>query len=256
MPSNRLRLRIPLPLLAVAVVLAGVPAAAEPPPLEHDPEAVRRLADEILARDEFRPPEATLLERIFQWIADHLIPGDSEAGSGSGATTTAGAGGSSVVTVVLIVLAVAGLGYALWILVRQPRRRRPDDDDEPAVEIEAYRTAGDWRDAAAEHEGAGRWKEGLRCRFRALVESLIDAGAVPEIPGRTSGELRLDVADSLPDVAADFAAAADLFDRAWYGDLPTGPDEARRFAGHADRVSAGAAAAAHRPAAEPVEELV
>ena len=93
--------------------------------------------------------------------------------------------------------------------------------------------------AARRHEAAGEWKEGLRCRFRGLVERLIARGAIPDVPGRTAGEFRIDLRETLPDAAADFAGAADLFERAWYGDLPTGPDEAARFEGLAERVLSG-----------------
>ena len=59
-----------------------------------------------------------------------------------------------------------------------------------------------------------------------------------DVPGRTSGEYRADVRESLPEVAEAFAAAADLFERAWYGDLPTGEAEAVRFSRDAELVLA------------------
>ena len=34
---------------------------------------------------------------------------------------------------------------------------------------------------------------------------------------------------SLPDAAPAMAAATELFEAVWYGDAPTGPDEAERF---------------------------
>jgi hypothetical protein len=103
-------------------------------------------------------------------------------------------------------------------------------------EVEERRSVDEWEAAARRHEAAGEWKEGLRCRFRSLVERLVGRGAIPDVPGRTAGELRADVDAALPPVAADFAGAVDLFERAWYGDLPTGPEEAARFQDHAHRV--------------------
>jgi hypothetical protein len=47
----------------------------------------------------------------------------------------------------------------------------------------------------------------------------------------------------MPEVAEAFDDAADLFDRAWYGDLPTGPDEAARFRSDAEQVLAAGGAA-------------
>ncbi len=58
-------------------------------------------------------------------------------------------------------------------------------------------------------------------------------------PGRTAGEYSDHVAQVLPEVAAPFDDATDLFERAWYGDMPTGPDESARFQEAAGRVLAG-----------------
>lgn len=240
--------------LVLAVVVGVVPAAgAEPPSPVHDPAAVRELAEEILDRQEFQPPEPTLLDRIADWIGDRIddvLPGSSDGGNLAG--PTAGAGGSSVLTSVLLVLAVVAVGWIIWRLFSQPRRRRVAEE-EPPTEIEVHHSAEEWAEQALGHEAEGRWKDGLRCRFRALVERLADEGLVPERAGRTSGELRLDVADSLPAAADAFGRAADLFERAWYGDLPTGAEEATRFADAAAAVLAEAGRHRSRPAADPVE---
>lgn len=254
MPGRRL---VGALLLAAALVLpsaAGTVVAAEPPAPTHEPEDVRQLADDVLARGEFQPPERTLLERFFDW----LLPGDSGSGdSGSGGSGdaqagAAGTGGSSALTSILLVVAVVAVGFIVHVLIRQPRRARSDDDDDPAPEVEPHRTARQWSSAAEEAEAAGRWKDGLRARFRALVEELTEGRVVPEVAGRTTGELRADVAAGLPAAAASFAVAAELFDRAWYGDLPTGPEESRRFAAAAAAVLAEVP---RRPTAppEPVE---
>jgi hypothetical protein len=229
--------------LAVTALLAVlVPsAAADPPPLEHDPQQVRELADDVLERDEFQPPERSLLERFVDWLQDLLDDGD---GRSDGTEGRPGTGGSSPVGVVLLVLAVVAVGSLAHHLLRRPRRRR-DDDADPEIELESPRAPRQWLADAERAEAEGRWKDGLRCRFRALVEQLVEEGVVPEVAGRTSGELRADVRAVAPPAAAAFAEAAELFDRAWYGDLPTGPEEVRRFAVAAARTLAGVA---RRPA--------
>lgn len=224
--------------MASVLVLLVPAAGAEPPRSTHDPAEVRQLADDILARDEFQPPQRSVLESIGDWIGDHLVPGDSNgdgggSGSTSGGPSAGGSGGSGILTTILFVVAVAALGYVAWLLVQQPRRRRRLTDEDPAAEVEAHRSAREWSDLAARYEAEGQWKDGLRCRFRALLERLVDGRVVPEVAGRTTGELRADVHTGLPAAGAEFDAAAELFDRAWYGDLPTGADEAGRFAGSA-----------------------
>lgn len=245
---------VALVVAVLAVPVAASTVAAEPPASTHDPDDVRQLADDILDRDEFQPPEDTLLERFLDW----LVPGDSDSdgssgdGTGSGGEASAGSGGSSAFTSILLVAALVAVGYVASILLRQPRRRRPDDDGDPEVELAPHRTARQWLAAAEQAEAEGRWKEGLRARFRGLVEELTEGRVVPEVAGRTTGELRVDVAAGVPAAAAAFGEAAELFDRAWYGDLPTGPDEARRFAAAAAAVLAEVPKRP-APAPEPVE---
>ena len=228
-------------VLATVLAVLVPSAAAEPPPLEHDPEDVRELADDILGRDEFQPPERSLLERIGDWIEDLL---GGEGGSGAeGAEAAPGTGGSSPITVVLFVLAVAAVGYLAYHLLRHPGRRRDPEVEDPAIEVERHRGPREWVADAERAEAEGRWKDGLRCRFRALVEQLVEDRIVPELVGRTSGELRADVAAAAPGAAGAFDEAADLFDRAWYGDLPTGAAEAERFTRDAELVLAAGEAA-------------
>jgi hypothetical protein len=49
------------------------------------------------------------------------------------------------------------------------------------------------------------------------------------VPGRTAGEYRGEVRRNLPDAAADFAGATELFELAWYGRGETGPQQASRL---------------------------
>jgi hypothetical protein len=147
-----------------------------------------------------------------------------------------GAGGSTLFTLLLLAAALMLVLYLVrhW---RRAGRRRPSEEV-VSFAIEEERSVREWDAAALQAEAAGDWKEGLRCRFGALVGRLAAIGAVPPVPGRTAGEFRADVRASVPSAAADFADAAELFERAWYGDLPTGAAEAERFAADAGRVLA------------------
>ena len=216
------------------MLLPSVLLLSQPPPVQ-DPEEVRRAADEILSRPEFGEPPLTLLERIARWIADLFGEPPSRSPSGPGT------GGSVLVTLLLFALLVALIFFVVRALVRQPRLRRSDEDPEPTIEVTEHLSAAQWDRAAADHEAAGDWKEALRCHFRALLERLVGQGTIDEVPGRSTGELRAEVAVRVPTATDDFTAAADLFDVAWYGDVDTGPDEVRRLREHAERVLAAAA---------------
>lgn len=143
-----------------------------------------------------------------------------------------GGGGFGIVLVVLLVAAiVAGL---VWLAKAwfDGRSEADDDDDggdlgdldEDLDDEVAERTIDHetpperWRRSAAEHRAAGRFRDAVRCEYRGLVGDLARAGFVDEIPGRTSGEEREQIAELAPHVVDDFGIAADLFDRAWFDD--------------------------------------
>jgi len=217
-------------LVSVVAVAARAVADLEPP--QRDPDEVGRLADDVLARSEFQPREPSLVDRALEWLGERLADLFSRIFG-------VGGGGSNAVGIALMVVAI---GAAAVLLARNlrgvPRRRRPDDDDEPWLAVDEVRDAPGWDEAAAAAEAAGDWRQGLRCRFGALTTRLGERGLLPPEPGRTTGEHRADVRRTLPAAGDDFAVAAELFDRAWYGGLPTGPDEAARFAAAAAAVLA------------------
>lgn len=209
-----------------------------PPEPTHDPRTARRLADEVLAGDRFAEPERSFLGRAVDWVGDQLdrlFGGDPDPlGTGGG-----GGGGSAWLTVVLLALAAIVVVVAVRAARRRwgPRRLHLPDDT-PAVSVAGRRSADAWDDLAHRLEAEGRWNEALRARFAALVERLVRARVLDDVPGRTSGEYRGELAGALPDAAAPFDDAAGLFERAWYGGVPAGPDEASRFADDAAAVLA------------------
>lgn len=209
----------------------GRPPAELPPP-EPSPEDVRRAAEEILSRPEFRQPPKSLYDRAIDWLGGQLDRLLSVLFSG---------GRSAVVGWVLLLAVAAVIGVLVWRVARSVRRD-PKARDDAEVRTAVRRTAAEWEHEAAEHERAGRWREALRCRHRALVARLADDGVVDEIDGRTAGEYRLEVRHALPSVARDFGDATDLFERVWYGGRAAGSDDDERFRALADRVLAGSGA--------------
>jgi hypothetical protein len=157
-------------------------------------------------------------------------------------SSSAGSNLSWLSWLIWLVLLAAVVVLAVTIVravVRHPRARRKRSaatDDVPADEIELgvvavdrTREPFDWRAEADAHRTAGRHRDAVRCRYRALVGDLARLGLVDEIPGRTTGEERHQLREILPAATAPFDAAADLFDAAWYGHADVGAADDDRF---------------------------
>jgi hypothetical protein len=211
-----------------AVALAGGAWGAgqgggELPVPTRDPQQVREVVREVLARPEFRPPERSLVERAYDWVLEAI-------GRLLGAIARSGAGG--IVGLVLLALVLAGVG----VLVARFSRGLTPSAEVAAVPVGRRRSAADWRADAEAQERAGAWREAVRSRYRALVADLAARGLVEEVPGRTAGEYRREVGRAVPAAAADFAGATELFEVAWYGRSDTGAREAAHLRDLSDRV--------------------
>ena len=180
-------------------------------PVDHDPDQIREIACRLLSPDLVCAPPSSTPRRPpnLGWL--------------------------DVMIRVLIIGAIVALAVGLVYLIvrvlmshspRRPRRRRRaaiegGDDTEreigPVRSIDPRRHPREWRAEADEHRRAGRYRDALRCRYRALVGDLARAGVIDEIPGRTSGEERGQMGATVA-AAAPFRRAADLFDDAWFGD--------------------------------------
>lgn len=205
----------------MAVLWGGAPPLPEP---DTDPAEVGRLADEVLARPEFQPEQKGLVERAFDWVGDTL--GDLLDGLFTG-------GGNALLAWFILALIV---GAVAFLAVRLGRTVRADHAGVEERRRPPRRPPVEWLREAEEHEAKGEWRAALRCRYRALVGDLVARQLIPDVPGRTTGEYRREVADAAPAAAGDFAGATELFELAWYGHRPTGPDENARFRDLADRV--------------------
>ncbi|MCO8129465.1 DUF4129 domain-containing protein [Acidimicrobiia bacterium EGI L10123] len=174
-----------------------------------DPDEVRRTAEEILSRPEYREPQPSLLDRALEAITDFL-------GRSFAALTGGGAG--SIIGLVITALVLA---LALWLLAKALRTswsRSPVGDavgvvqgtsapDDPAVwDAEAERLA-----AAGDHRGA------LRCRYQALVADLVRRGAVDDVAARTPAELRRELTGRQPALDPVLDSVTERFEGAWYG---------------------------------------
>jgi len=203
-------------------------AVAGPPTRDE----VRRRATEVFAQPPFQR-HFTLLERIMNWISRHL-----------GFTAQAGTGQFSAlgrfISWLLVVVVVAVLVAVAVIVIRRWSPRAKQDGDDLDIEITDERSTDEWRAEADRFEADGQWKQALRARYRELVGELVDRAILAPLPGRTTGEFRVDVADAAPQVADAFGAASLLFELAWYANEPTGASELRRFGELSARVLDGA----------------
>ncbi len=183
-----------------------------------DPEAANEAADEILSRVEFRRPAPSLFDRIQEEISELLGRAFEQLlGTGAG-------------TVFAWAVVFAAVGLTVWFALRFSRTVTADraTDGQPEM-VELSRSPADWRRQADADEALGRWKDGLLARYRAVVGQLVLDGVLDEIPGRTTGEYRRELAERRPDLARSFDEATTLFEQAWYGDVPTGGVERDRF---------------------------
>lgn len=153
----------------------------------------------------------------------------------------------------LVVLLVAALVVAIvWLVLRWMSGEGSagvDGDDGELIDVDEsvdevvdarvidHETPPDrWRRHASDARQRGDFREAIRCQYRGLIGDLARSGFVDEIPGRTSGEERSQVAEIAPRlgsngaaVAAQFDVAADIFDEAWFDDDVVSADDDRRF---------------------------
>jgi len=205
-------------------VIVGVSADLPVPTI--DPARVRSATKQILRLREFQPPRRSLLQAAWHWLT-------TEFGKLTGSLFGGGSFGTNEGTVVVVV--VVAVIAAVLVVVTVSRRRRGAGHRGARSTVVALRREGlsrspvEWRAEAAAHEAAGRWRDALRCRYRALVAELVGRGLIEEISGRTSGEYRGDVNAVAPAAGPAFGGATDLFEQAWYGDRPTGREDQDRF---------------------------
>ena len=240
-------------IAAALMIAAGSTTAATALPLQADPGAtdpaeVAERVEEIMSRPEF-DYGPSWFDRLAEWIGKQLerLFGDVEPTAAPQGGQFLGGIGAVLAWLIIIAAVLAVIGVAVYVIMH--RVRRPDGDDTPATEteIEHRRAASEWRSDAERLEAEGEWKLALRARYRELVRTLVDRRQLPDVPGRTTGELRDDLARTTPSASEDFDDASVLFELPWYADAPTGAEENAAF-----RAAATAVLAA--PTVEPDDD--
>jgi hypothetical protein len=192
---------------------------------------LRRAAARILSEPQFRSRES-LLQRALDWLSARLSSLHLPRFLG-------GTWQGYVVLAALVLLA----GCVVYLgLKRLPARLRPPRASPGVVaETPELLSPARWREEAERLAREGRFKEALRCRYRALVGELAARGLVEEIPGRTSGEYERLVRARSPEIGQHFSAATDLFERCWYGQEPAGEQQQQSMGRSCDKVVAAVA---------------
>jgi hypothetical protein len=208
---------------------------ADLPPPEHEPGRARDAADRVLARPEYRwADDESLFERIGGWVAEQIERVAAPLGLGVGGVPV-WVGWLVLVALVALVGVLVYRSRAGW-----RRDRVPGAAGVGRVVVSAGDDRVDWAAEVDRCESLGLWRDALRARFRVLVGELAQRGVIGDLVGRTAGELVTDVRATAPGAAPAFAAATELFEAAWYGGAPSGPDERDRFVRLADDVRAAA----------------
>ena len=177
-----------------------------------DPDEVRRTAEEILSRPEYREQQPSLLDRALEAITDFL-------GRSFAALTGGGAG--SIIGLVITALVLA---LALWLLAKALRTSWSRSPGSDAVGVVQGTSAPDdpavWDEEADRLTDAGDLRGALRCRYQALVAALVRRGAVDDVVARTPAELRRELAGRRPDLDPVLDSVTERFEATWYGRRP------------------------------------
>ena len=196
----------------------GVLAVARQP---RDPDSIRRAAHQILSEPQFRTPAESPIDRARHWVGHEVSRALDSALSGH-----LGLIGAAVLVGVVVLI--------VWLVVRAVRGHQAWTVRGPAV-ASVRRPPADWLAEAAACEARGDWRGSQRARYRALVAEFARRGLVEEIPGRTTGEYRSEVAVNVPAAAGAFGGATELFELAVYGHGDAGPAEASELRALAER---------------------
>jgi hypothetical protein len=141
------------------------------------------------------------------------------------------------------------LGRLRWRWRRRQRARgRAEGDDEYAPDELPDIPAAELALTADELAAAGRYKEAVRERLRAMVRDLIERGVLPQTPGWTVTELAVAATAKRPALATPMRAAVDVFSHIWYGLRPATIEDDQAMRAHAAAVGQ----VAREPAPEPL----
>jgi hypothetical protein len=165
----------------------------------------RRAGQQLARRELARSIYAeSITARIRHWLA-HVL----------GRIFTVSAqfpGGFWTIVALLVALVLVATAVTYWIRPAGPGRQ-----GHRAVLADTGLSAREHREAAERSAAAGDYAAAIIERMRAIAVGTEERGILPARPGRTAAELAAQAGRVLPDLAADLAWAARLFDDVRYG---------------------------------------
>lgn len=218
--------------------MIGFLAVAGIGPLGHDPSDVRARADELLSRAPFTDGGPGPVRRLLRYL------GDAIAGFLGGLFD--GVFGAGVLPWIAVALGITLVSWLVWRITRGLTADR-SIAQVPAEVVS--RSPADWHADADAAQARGELREALRCRYAALVATLLGGGLLEDVPGRTVRELDSELAWAVPGIADDVAAAGERFERVVYGHLEVTDQDLEVVANAARRARAisGRALVGERP---------
>lgn len=198
------------------------------PTIDIDTQTAHDAAAAELAKPVY--PKPGLSDRIAEWVNDllHRLM--------SGASALPGGWLALVVLGLLLLVAVI-------VAVRVARRTMGAGSDARLYGATSLSSA-DHRARAEQCAADGDWADAIRHRVRAIGRELEEDGVLNPVPGRTAGELAREAGAAIPELSADLATAAGLFNDVSYGEQSGSESGYRRVAGLDDRLRRVAAAGA------------
>lgn len=198
--ASTLPLRLAPPPQGVSGMSSGTDVPATP-----DASQAREAAERELARQDYQVHE-DLWSRLWRWLLEHLDPSSAVPGVPGWLSTLI------VLVVALVLVTVLVLMFARITRVRRARTDRSlfADDDRDST---ALTRAAD--EAAAQRD----WATAVVERFRAIIRSLDERGALEDYPGMTAHEAAAIAAASVIDHADKLHRAGALFDSVRYGEV-------------------------------------
>ena len=171
----------------------------------------RELADPAYADDR------SFLERVLDWIFEHLSRLPEPGGLPSWALP-------------VVVVTLLGIVAVVVLVKVRPDPSAPRGGTSRGVLDEPHLSADDYRARAAAALAAGDARRATADWFRAIAASSEERTLLDDAPGRTAHEIAATLGGVFPAEGSALADAGDLFDRVVYGRVDVGADAARGMA--------------------------